>query len=169
MINTIYITRKSDLTNLYADRDITLQEWMTFVLNDPEMRLDNHTTVTLANGELYRYANPGAAVFFQRATGQSAVREVVFDFIDGGIRIYNGDQPTIQKIKQIAFKLNAQIFQETKSYTLQIPLEREPNLRARFYFKDLLTPFKKLLPQLRYRFQHFAFSWFRHGQEKQLK
>jgi hypothetical protein len=168
MNNTIYITRKSDLTNLYADSDITLQEWMNFVSNDPEMRLDNHTTVTLANGELYRYANPGAAVFLQRATGQSEVREVAFDFIDGSIRVYNGDELTIQKVKQMGFKLNAQIFQETKSYTLQISAEPQ-EVKPRFYFKDAFTPFKKLLPQLKYLFQQLAFSRFRSAQEKQLK
>jgi hypothetical protein len=168
MNNTIYITRKSDITNLYADSDITLQEWMNFVANDPEMRLDNHTTVKLANGELYRYANPGAAVFFQRATGQSEIREVAFDFIDGSIRVYNGDPLTIQKIKQMGFKLNAQIFQESKSYTLQISPETQ-EVKARFYFKDLFTPFKKLLPQLKYFFQQLAFSRFRSAQEKQLK
>jgi hypothetical protein len=161
MDSVTYITRKQDSSALYADSEITLQEWMSFVVNDPEMRLDNHTTVTLVNGEDYRFPNPGAAVFLKRKSGQSLVQEVAFEFIAGSIRINNADQLSIQKIRHIAYKLNAQVFQETKKYTVQILLQHEMGLKPRFYFKDLFTPFKKWIPQL----QHFAFSLFRHERQ----
>jgi len=164
MHSVIYITRKTDLLDLHTTSEITLPEWTSFVLNDPEMRLDNYTTVTLANGEDYRYTNPGAAVFLKRERGQSAVQEILFDFIAGSIRIYDADEQTEAKIRQIAFKLNARVFKETKSYTVEIPqyvAMQQP--KARFYFKDFLSPLKKLLPQLRYRLQQLSFSLFRHG------
>lgn len=157
MNSITYITRKTNLTDLYASSEITLPEWMNFVANDPEMRLDNYTSVTLANGEGYRYLNPGAAVFLKRETGQSLIQEVVFDFIAGSVRVYNADQQTITKIKQIAFKLNAHIYQETNSYTVEIP-QQSVHVKARFYFKDLFTPFKRLLLPLRFRLQHFFAS-----------
>jgi hypothetical protein len=165
MDSTTYITRKTDLFDHSPDKEITLQEWMAMVANDPEMRLDNYTTVKLWNGEDYRYPSPGTAVFLSREPGQSTIREIVFDFVAGSIIIKNADQKAMDKIRLLAFKLNARIFRETKISTEQIPLE-QLIINPRFSFSDLLVPFKKSIPQLRYLFQQLAFAFSRNSQEK---
>ena len=163
-MDIIYITRKKDLFDHSPIRTISLPEWSSFVANDPEMRLDNHRSVTLFNGDAYRYISPGTAVCLNRQIGHSAANEVMFDYVGGDIVIVNADDTVIDKARHIAFKLNAQIFKETNRYTVQLPVEL-PILKPRFRFRDALNPIKRSLPQLRYFFQHYAFSFFR-NQEK---
>lgn len=165
-MDIIYITRKKNLFDHTAVHEITLPEWTAFVANDPEMRLDNHTIVTLLNGEEYRYASPGTAAWLSRERGQLAICEMIFDYVAGDIVIKNPDEKAINKIRHIAYKLNAQIFLETKSYTAQIPV-MPLVVKPRFRFRDALIPFKRSIPQLRSFFQHYAFSFFRSHEEKQ--
>lgn len=165
MESKVYITRREDLFQPSTDTEITLQEWMTFVANDPEMRLDNYTTVTLPDGQEYRYPSPGKAVWMNREPGALTVKEVVFDYTTEGIVINDPDQRTLNKIRHIAYKLNTRIFKETKRYTEQIPVE-QPLLIPRFSFSSLVMPLKKSLPQIRYFFQQFAFSLSGNNQEK---
>jgi hypothetical protein len=162
MDSLIYITRKKDLFDVSSTREITLQEWTAFVANDPEMRLDNHTTVILPNGEEYRYSSPGTAVLLSRETGQSTIREVVFDFTAGNILIKNADQRIVNKVRHIAYKLNAQVFQETKSYTVQIPVDQW-SIQPRFRFIDAFMPFKRAILHVSHLLQHAAFSLFRNS------
>lgn len=164
-MDIIYITRKENLFDHNSTRGISLSKWSAFVANDPEMRLDNHTSVQLPNGEVYKYASPGTAVWLNREPGQSAVREVVFDYRDGNIVINDSDKKTIDKVRHIAFKLNAHIFMETKSYTAELPVEL-PLLKPRFRFSDALKPFRRSIPQLRYFFKHFALSFFKGGRRE---
>jgi hypothetical protein len=161
-MDIIYITRKENLFDHNAAREISLTKWSAFVANDPEMRLDNRTSVLLPTGEVYQYASPGTAVWLNREPGQSTVKEVVFDYRDGNIVINNPDKKTIDKVRHIAFKLNAHIFMETKSFTAELPVEL-PMVKPRFRFSDALNPFKRAIPQLRYFFKHLALSFFKGG------
>jgi hypothetical protein len=162
IMDIIYITRKENLFDHNSTRAISLSKWSAFVANDPEMRLDNQTSVLLPNGEIYQYASPGTAVWLNREPGQSAVREVIFDYRDGNIVINNPDKKTIDKVRHIAFKLNAHIFMETKSFIAELPVEI-PMVKPRFRFSDALNPFKRAIPQLRYFFKHIALSFFKGG------
>lgn len=162
MDSIIYITRKKDLFDVSSAHEIALQEWMTFVENDPEMRLDNYTIVALLNGEKYRYSSPGTAVLLSREAGQSAIHESVFDFTAGNIIIKNADPRAINKVRHIAYKLNAQIFEETKTYTAQIPVE-QLFIKPRFRFSDAFIPFKRLILQVSHLLQHYAFTLFRNS------
>lgn len=159
-MDTLYITRKKSLFDHSAVPRISLSEWSAFVMNDPEMRLDNHTCVVLPNGEHYQYASPGTAVWLNRQPGQSEVRAVVFDYRNGNIVIADTEPQTIEKVRHLAFKLNARIFMETKSYTAELPVE-VLRVKPRFQFSDAFIPFKRSLASIRYFFKHYSFSLFR--------
>lgn len=165
MESKIYITRRTDLFHPATDGDITLQEWLTFVANDPEMRLDNNTTVILPDGEVYSYPSPGKAVYLQRRPGELDVKEVTFDFTTDGIVVDSGDPQVLNKIRHIAYKLNTRIFKETSKFTEQVAVE-PPVLIPRFSFSSLVSPFKKVIPQIRYFLQQYAFSLSGNNPEK---
>jgi len=167
MNSKFHLTRKQDLLDHSSGSGtgISLQEWTNFVENDPEMRLDNCTTVTLPNGEVYQYASPGTAVFLNREPGATAVKEVVFDYAGGAILVNDADQRTLNKIRHIAFKLNTRIFKETKKYTEQIVVQ-PPVLIPRFSLGSMLAPLKKTIPSIRYLFQQLAFAFLRNSHEK---
>lgn len=153
----IHLTRKKDLFDRSANKGITMQEWSTFVDNDPEMRMDNTTTVTLNNGTSYTYKSPGTAVWLNRPPGETKYRLIKFDYVDGTIQVDNPDKRAIEKARHIAFKLNTRLFKETKKWTEELLVE-QPVIEPRFQFGTLLSPLKKWLPQIRYFFQHFAFA-----------
>jgi hypothetical protein len=161
----IHITRQKDLFHQDEANEITLEEWMSFVAKDPDMRLDNYTTVTLQFGEKYRYENPGAAVIFNRAPGQLNAREVAAEFIGGNIVIKGSAAHLMNKVRQIAFKLNAQIFIESKSFTQQLEVDA-PEMKPRFRFTDVFNPIRKSIPQVGQLFRQLAFSFMKSGQPK---
>lgn len=165
MESKFYITRRKDLFDHTPGTGISLQEWTSFVENDPEMRLDNSTTVTLPDGETYRYTSPGTAVYLNRQPGESTVQEVVFDYAGGNILVNNADQRTLSKIRHIAYKLNTRIFKETKKYTAEI-LVKQPVLIPRFSLSSMMTPLKKTIPSIRNLVQQLAFTFLRNGHEK---
>lgn len=157
MEEKIYITRKSNLFEHSNGRGISLEEWSRFAGRDPEMRLDNATTVTLANGSTYTYTSPGTAIWLDRLPGESAPREILFDYIDGAIEVNDPDARTLDKIRHIAFKLNSRIFSETKRWTEELPVSLPapaPGFLAGGFFGSL----KRYLPRIGYFFQHFAFA-----------
>lgn len=154
MESITHITRRKDLLDHSSGNDISLQEWMSFVYNDPEMRLDNTTTVVLPGGETYKYDNPGAAVFLCRETGELQVKEIALEFIGGSIVIKDPNRKVMDKIRHIAFKLNARIFKETKATTFEIPSLSETAPTPRFSFENMLNPVKKPFLALRSFFQH---------------
>lgn len=165
MEEKFYITRKADLFERTTGKGITLQEWMRFVAQDPEMRLDNSTTVTLADGTSYTYESPGTAVWLDRAPGAAEAREVLFDYADGSILVIDPDERTIEKMRHIAFKLNTHLFKETKRWTEELPVAL-PISRKVYPFSSMLAPLKKSLPRIGYFFQQFAFASHRHDHEK---
>jgi hypothetical protein len=165
MRNTVHITRQPDLIHQEGANEISLEEWMAFVARDPDMRLDNYTTVTLQNGEEYRYANPGAAVILHRESGQLNAKEVTADFSGGNIVVNYYSPKLMEKIRHIAYKLNAQIFIESKSWTEQVAVE-QPVVKPRFRFMDAFNPIRKSIPQLRYFFSKLTFAFSKHNEHR---
>jgi len=152
MENEIYITRKEKWFETKHGNDIPLEEWLAFVKNDPDMRLDNFSVATLENGELFRYDNPGAAVYIHRAAGETDCHEIAFEYLSGNIKVNaQSDDNIMEKIRHIAFKLGAHIQAETEAQTDEIPLEEPYDPKPVFSFSDLLEPVKKALHKLEHK------------------
>ena len=130
MEQELHITRKKNWFDKDPQLNITLEEWAACVKNDPDMRLDNFTEIKLKNGEIYRYENPGAAVWV--AWRQSAGKTARFDYRSGNITVVNPDEATIEKMQHIAFKLGAKVLNEEGVFceapeTAKIPEPRQPD------------------------------------------
>lgn len=165
MENRYYITRREDLMDHGDASEISLQEWTSFVSKDPDMQLEDVTTVTLADGTQFTYPSPGRAIWFYREPGQSQPNPIVFDYHSGNIVVVNADIPTVKKIQHIAFKLNTKIFRETEKDTGQQIVE-EHALAPRFTFSTMMAPLKKLFAHLGHSIQHSFFSLFDNSPEK---
>jgi len=106
MAYEIYITKKQNWFETGTASNISMEEWEAFVKNDPEMRLDNFSEVGLESGEMFRYDNPGAAIWFNPYANGEMVH---FDFLAGNISVSSPDEDSIAKMKHIAFKLGAKV------------------------------------------------------------
>lgn len=168
MENKYYITRREDLRDHADKTEISLQEWMGFVKMDPDMRLENETTVKLPDGSDYTYPSPGKAVWLYREAGQASPREVLFDYESGNVVISNPDTATLKKIQHIAFKLNTRVFKETPHDTGHIIAE-EPVLVPRFSFSTMMTPFRKVITHMAHSLQQSIFSLFNNSPEKVVR
>jgi len=108
----LYITKKNNWFNDDPQLNIPLEEWQDYVKNDPDMRLDNFTETKLPKGEVYRYDNPGAAVYLINRPGQQSEILAQFDFRSGNVSVKNPSQAVIEKMKHIAFKLGGRVQNE---------------------------------------------------------
>lgn len=103
-----HITRK----NRWSDRDgleISLEEWLSAVKSDPEMRLDGGAEATNPKtGEVLRYENEGLAIWtaYSGARGGSGPW---FDYRRGNIVVKNPDQVTLKKMWAVAQHLFAKV------------------------------------------------------------
>lgn len=145
MVREVYITRKKEWFESGSENNIPMDDWMAFVKNDPDMRLDNFTMVKLENGEMFKYDNPGTAVFLHRKCGEMDTCEIVFEYISGNIRVNDPDNDTMEKIKHIAYKLNAHVQAESEAETEEIELSTDDAPKPAFSFEDILNPFKKII------------------------
>lgn len=168
MDNIYYITRRADLMDHAEATEISLQEWTSFVSKDPDMQLENVTTVTLDDGTQYTYPSPGRAIWFYREPGQSQPNPIVFDYNSGNIVITNVNAATLKKIKHIAFKLNTKIWRETDKDTGHI-LTIDPAFAPRFTFSTLVAPFKKVFIHIGHAVQQSFFSLFNNSPEKLIQ
>lgn len=102
----VHITRADDWSESESN-PITLDEWLTYIANDPGMRLDNSAEVETPDGVL-RYENEGLAVW----TAYSAHDQngmAWFDYRRGQIIVKNPDNEILAKMKQVAAALQAKI------------------------------------------------------------
>lgn len=168
MENMYYITRREDLVDHSDGSAISLQEWCSLVRMDPDMRLEESTTVSLPDGSTYTYPTPGKAIWLYREPGQATSREIVFDYVSGNIEIANPDIATQKKIRHIAFKLNTRVFKETPRDTGHVLIE-EPVMVPRFNFATMMNPFKKVFSHIAHSLQQSLFSLFQNSPEKVIR
>lgn len=88
---------------------ITLDEWIAYVEQDSEMRLDNFAEATTTEGELIRYENRGLAVWIAYSGHEVGGNMGWFDYWRGEIVVKNPDDEILIKMKQIARRLNARV------------------------------------------------------------
>ena len=103
----LHITRRSFWP--LRDNDITLDEWLAVVANDPEMRLDSFAEAPLPDGQVLRTEDPTLAVWTAHP------RHGVDGFMawmwlsDGNIDAKNPDEEVRRKLWRLAQALNARV------------------------------------------------------------
>ncbi|MCH5599999.1 hypothetical protein [Niabella ginsengisoli] len=105
----IHITRQESWFDGNDNKRISLDEWKEFLTNDTEMRLDNFTETTIATGELIRVERDGLSVWTKYSGNGLDGNFAWFDYNNGNIVCKNPDNEIINKMLDIAERLNAKV------------------------------------------------------------
>lgn len=103
----IHITRKNEWFDEHDD-DISLDEWIGYVKEDDEMRLDNFAEAVVSNGIL-RVESEGLSVWLNYSEHEKNGNMAWFDYFEGNIKVKNPDEEILKKMFSIAQLLNAKV------------------------------------------------------------
>jgi len=104
----LHITRASDWTESNSC-PITLPEWLGYVEEDPEMRLDNVAIARVDGQPVLAYENQGLAVWTAYSKHTPEGNMAWFDYRDGEIVVKNPDEEILAKMKEIAAYFGATV------------------------------------------------------------
>jgi hypothetical protein len=105
----LHITRKENWYDKDPGTDISLAEWIQYVTQDPEFRLDGYAQVELPDGQVFGTEDEGIAVW--TAYSQDGVNQhhAWFTYFQGNVSVKNPDQEIINKMVAIAQALGANV------------------------------------------------------------
>ncbi len=104
----IHITRAD--TWLEAESaPITLDAWLAYVDQDPEMRLDGRADSSTAGGDHVSYESRGLAVWTAYSKDGEGGNHAWFDHLDGCIVVKNPDAEILSKMVRIADHFDARV------------------------------------------------------------
>jgi len=104
----VHITREDDGCES-EDNPISLDEWIEYVVGDPEMRRDDVAKIELEGKQTLSYVSPGLSVWTTYSKNKSGGNQAWFDYRHGAIVVKNPDDEILEKMKQIAAALNANV------------------------------------------------------------
>ncbi|HEX6168355.1 MAG TPA: hypothetical protein VFZ33_01590 [Chitinophagaceae bacterium] len=138
----LHITRREDWADT-ATPDITLDEWMAYVVNDKELELTKEIEI---GAETQFHNSPGYCEWNAHPTKNDPNDRPWFAYRKGSINTKNPDVPIIRKMLQIASALNAKVqgddgefyteesLGELKNLDEQIALVRQQNKKPWWKF-----------------------------------
>lgn len=103
----VHITRAQHWTESELN-PIHIEEWLSYIASDPEMRLDNSAEAT-AEGDLLRYDNDGLAVWIAFSGHGIDGNMAWFDYRQGAIVVKNPEEEILGKMKIMADALQANL------------------------------------------------------------
>jgi hypothetical protein len=104
----VHITRANEWFNS-ASTPITLEEWLTLVERDPEMRHDGFAEATTPKGETLRVEAEGLCVWTAYSGHGVNGNMAWFSWFDGNVSVKNPDSEILQKMRRLAQQLGARV------------------------------------------------------------
>ena len=104
----VHITRADDWAESES-KPISLEEWLSYVAGDSEMRLDNFAEAEVGGKKVLRYENEGLAVWSAYSGHGLKGNMVWFDFRTDRIVVKNPDEEILGKMRRIASSLGAKV------------------------------------------------------------
>ena len=102
----VHITKAADWVDS-SENPITLEEWLSFVENDPEMRHDGYAEAESPDGDMIRYENEGLSVWIRYTKHRYDGGMAWFDYGEGNITVKNPDSEILAKMYKIAQEFGA--------------------------------------------------------------
>jgi len=87
------------------EKPISLTEWKDIINKDQSLRMDGVAETVLPDGTTMRYENDGLTIWLSGTDDE----HYYFDFRNGEIVLKNPDDYVIEKMKELAIKLNARV------------------------------------------------------------
>ena len=104
----VHITRAEHW--LDADESpISVEEWLTYVEQDPEMQLESVAIGRVKGRPALSYSNQGLAVWMAYSRHDPDGNKAWFDYREGRIVVKNPDEEILGKMKRIAAQLRAHV------------------------------------------------------------
>jgi hypothetical protein len=104
----VHITRKTNWHD-EAGPDITLEEWLSYVEIDPDLRLDGYAEAALTNGATLRTEDPSMVVWVGHPKHGNRNGMAWIWLSQGNVDAKNPDEPTLRKMWTIAQALDAKL------------------------------------------------------------
>jgi hypothetical protein len=103
----VHITRADPWTDSEAD-PITVEQWLDYVEQDPEMRWKGRAEAAAPNGDVIRVESPGLSVWTAYSGNNLNGNLAWFHWGRGRVIVKNPDSEVLGKMKRIAeyFKAN---------------------------------------------------------------
>ena len=98
----LYITRQDNWFDDNIQKKISLEEWISYISKDSEMRLDNFAQIELPNKEIFRIEKEGIAVWEEYSGEGKGQNQAWFTYYNGNVQVKNPDQEIINKMVVIA-------------------------------------------------------------------
>jgi hypothetical protein len=103
----VHITRKTDWFD--DEPAIPLEEWLSTVAADPEMRLDGYAEALLPSGDTLRVESEGLAVWTAYSRAGVGGGQAWFDYQDGNVVVKDPDREIRAKMWRLAQTLQAKV------------------------------------------------------------
>ena len=104
----VHITRATRWSDS-NDSPITMEEWLEYVRQDPEMRLDGPPEVTTPDGYILRMESEGLGVWTGHSGYERDGNVAWLHYYKGRISVKNPDDETLKKMKSVAETLAANV------------------------------------------------------------
>jgi len=104
----VHITRKDQWFD-EAGPSISLDDWLDYVKNDPEMRLDGFAEAVTSDGHVIRTENPDIAVWIAYSGHEEDGNMAWFSHFRNKVSVKNPDKEILQKMHRIATTLVAHV------------------------------------------------------------
>ncbi len=104
----VHITRAEHWTESDST-PIALDEWLSYVSSDHEMRLDNFAEADVGGGEVLRYENEGLAVWTAYSGHDVNGNMAWMNYRRGNVTVKNPDDEILRKMRRIASALGAKV------------------------------------------------------------
>ena len=105
----IHITRQENWFDEDDTRQISFDEWKNILSNDNEMRLDGFAEATNTKGDTIRVESKGLSVWTKYSGNGLNGNYAWFDYSRGNIVCKNPDDEIINKMLDMAERLNARV------------------------------------------------------------
>jgi hypothetical protein len=104
----MHITRKN---SWFADDGLTISfdEWLQYVLSDPEMRADGYAEAPMLDGLTLRTDDPGIAVWTAYSGHEVGGNMAYFSHFGDRVTVKNPDEEILVKMYRIASALGAKV------------------------------------------------------------
>lgn len=105
----LHITRKLNWFDEESSTDISLADWIAYVNEDNEMRLDNFADAMTDEGQNMKVKSEGLSVWTKYSKNGIDGNYAWFQYMNGQIVVKNPDKEIINKMIDIASVLGAKV------------------------------------------------------------